>query len=192
MEKVRGVPFADVANEMDLNKLCKIVDRLAGYQKDWASLSFNGYCSLYYALSLKKPHRALQYVKNGVSIASSRFAIGLCVGRYWMYDGRSAIDIDRGPWTSVEEHQTAVDERELKSVSSLPLPKSLTGLYGPGTYIPSREKKLEAANWYLKIVKYLLPMDETLTKSHLHHSDLHAGNIIVDHRDHPKFKGIID
>ena len=60
------------------------------------------------------------------------------------------------------------------------LPRSPLGLYGPGTYIPSRSKKLLALYSYLKLLRFLLPTDSSICSSFLWHSDLHTENIFVN------------
>ena len=65
-------------------------------------------------------------------------------------------------------------------------------LCGPGTYRPSREKKLKAIQCYLTMMKYLLPTDQSSQSSCLWHDDLHGENIFVDPKDPTKVVGIID
>lgn len=65
-------------------------------------------------------------------------------------------------------------------------------LCGPGTYTPTREKKLEAIECYLKTAKWLLPSDETICKPYLGHTDLHVENIYVDPDTPTRVTGIID
>ena len=78
-------------------------------------------------------------------------------------------------------------------VKSLPrLPKSPITLRGPGTYQPSREKKLKALQCYLAMIKYLLPTDPSITSSCLWHSDLHIENIFVNSENPTEIVGIID
>lgn len=72
------------------------------------------------------------------------------------------------------------------------LPKSPVGLYGPGTYQPTREKKLKAIEAYLKIFKYLCPTDQSITSPCLWHGDLHIGNILVNPDNPTEVVGIID
>ena len=94
---------------------------------------------------------------------------------------------------TLEEFQSAIGHREVLCVKSLPrLPKSPITLCGPGTYQPTREKKLKALHCYLAMIKYLLPTDQSITSSCLWHSDLHIENIFVDPINPTKVVGIID
>ena len=87
----------------------------------------------------------------------------------------------------------AIGQREIECIKSLPcLPKSPITLCGPGTYQPTREKKLNALRCYLSIAKYLVPTDESITSSCLWHSDLHVENIFVDSQKPTEVVGIID
>lgn len=65
-------------------------------------------------------------------------------------------------------------------------------LCGPGTYQPTREKKLKALQCYLAIFNYLLPTDPSIQSSCLWHGDLHVENIFVDPENTTKVIGIID
>lgn len=78
-------------------------------------------------------------------------------------------------------------------VRNLPrLPKSPITLRGPGTYQPSREKKLLALQCYSAMIKYLLPTHPSITSSCLWHSDLHIENIFVNPETPTEIVGIID
>jgi hypothetical protein len=72
------------------------------------------------------------------------------------------------------------------------LPKSPISLCGPGTYIPTREKKLAALKCYLKVLKPLLTSDLTISSANLWHHDLHVGNIFVDPNEPTKVLSVID
>lgn len=65
-------------------------------------------------------------------------------------------------------------------------------LRGPGLYQPTRERKVNALETYLKLFKHLLPVDRSLGGAHLWHGDLHAGNIFVDPANPTHIVGLID
>lgn len=89
--------------------------------------------------------------------------------------------------------QTAVAHREATCIrQSEKLPKSPATLCGPGTYEPTREKKLRALEHHLIVLKYLLPIDENVSRAHIWHTDLHAENIFVDPDNPTCITGIID
>jgi hypothetical protein len=94
---------------------------------------------------------------------------------------------------TAEEYETAAGKREITCIEQFPnLPKSPIALYGPGTHRPSKAKKLDAAQGYLNVVKYLLPEDESIQTSHIWHNDLHAENIFVNPDDPSEILGFID
>jgi hypothetical protein len=72
----------------------------------------------------------------------------------------------------------------------VPIPKPFVTL--AGRYIPTREKKLAALDAYLKLVRFLLPTDSTITTSHIWHTDLHTENIFVNPDDPTQIVGILD
>lgn len=65
-------------------------------------------------------------------------------------------------------------------------------LHGPGLYEPTRGKKVNALETYLKLFKYLLPANPHLRSAHLWHGDLHAGNIFVNPANPTQIIGLID
>ncbi|KAK2762249.1 hypothetical protein FQN54_001259 [Arachnomyces sp. PD_36] len=195
MEKIAGVPLEDVWARLEIADRFKIVKTIARYQKSWMSTSFNQFGSLYYRKDLEGCDReAPLYVdQNGAVVTSKRFAVGPSTGREFFDDGRASIEFNRGPWPYLETYLSAIGNREINCVKNLSqLPKSPVGLYGPGTYQPTREKKLEAIQAYLKVFKYLCPIDPSITSPCLWHDDLHVGNILVNPDIPTEVVGIID
>lgn len=93
----------------------------------------------------------------------------------------------------MEQYKSAIGIREIACVQNMTrLPQSPLSLYGPGTYRPSRHKKIAALQKYLCLVQFLLPTDESIASAFLWHPDLHAENIFV-HPERPwEVLGIID
>ncbi|KAL8931644.1 MAG: hypothetical protein Q9216_007129 [Gyalolechia sp. 2 TL-2023] len=97
------------------------------------------------------------------------------------------------PGSTVDEYKRAIGRREIESIRSLPrLPKSPLTLCGPHSYEPTPEKKIAALENYLRLVKYVLPTDDSITRSNLWHPDLHSENIYVDADDPTRIVGLID
>ncbi|KAF1837384.1 hypothetical protein BDW02DRAFT_586650 [Decorospora gaudefroyi] len=129
---------------------------------------------------------------NGDHITNESFAVGSSTSRETLDDGRATINFDRGPWDSLEAYHVAIGQREIACVSQISdLPKSPITLCGPGTYQPTRAKKLKALQCYLDMVRYLLPTDQTISSAHLWH-DLHVANIFIDPSEPTKVVGLID
>ncbi|KAG6063446.1 hypothetical protein E4U32_001241 [Claviceps aff. humidiphila group G2b] len=195
MEKLNGMELEEVWPDMDLQGRLDVVKAVAAYQESWASVSFEQFGSLYFAEDFKGENvKALVYTdENGRRVEDSRFVVGSSTSRLMFDDGRDGIDFDRGPWNSLEDYHTAIGNREIACVQQVPhLPSSYLCLSGPGLYQPTREKKVTALQTYLKLLKYILPTDRSLGSSHLWHSDLHAGNVLVDPGDRTRIVGIID
>ena len=94
---------------------------------------------------------------------------------------------------SLEAYHIAIGNREIACVSQLSdLPKSPITLCGPGTYQPTKAKKLQALHCYLDILRYLLPEDTEISSAHLWHEDLHVANIFVDPSEPTKVVSLID
>ncbi|KAI4173635.1 MAG: hypothetical protein LQ343_002810 [Gyalolechia ehrenbergii] len=195
MEKMAGIQLHQVWPSLDIKGRFVVVKALARYQKTWMSASFSRIGALYYSKDLQGSHSLDCTYTNadGQEIKDTRFAIGPCTGREFFDNGRATVEFDRGPWSSVEDYRLAIGRREIDSIASLPqLPKSPLTLCGPHSYKPTREKKIAALENYLKLVKYVLPTDESLNTSYLWHPDLHTENIYVDPNDPTRIVGLID
>ncbi|KAJ9310606.1 hypothetical protein DTO271D3_9128 [Paecilomyces variotii] len=187
MEKVAGIQLSKVWPTMGIKERFELVKTISGYQKDWMSTPFTQYGSLYYSSDMEYSDRCDLVTEH------HRFAVGPSTGRESLDDGRIALDFDRGPWKSVEQYKSAIGLREIACVQNMArLPRSPLSLYGPGTYCPSRSKKIAALQNYLRLVKYLIPTDPSITSAFLWHPDLHAENIFVHPERPAEVLGIID
>ncbi|PVI05380.1 hypothetical protein DM02DRAFT_554611 [Periconia macrospinosa] len=195
MEKAPGIELEQVWPQMCVQDRLSVVKKIASFQKAWTSVSFKQYGGLYYTKDLEDYHKdqPLYTDANGVDVKDKTFAIGPSPGRENVDYGRGTVEFDRGPWNTLESYHKAIGDREIAAVTKLPeLPKSPITLCGPGTYIPTRERKLQALQCYQKILKYCLPTDESITSGHLWHGDLHEANIFVDPAEPTKVVSIID
>lgn len=92
---------------------------------------------------------------------------------------------------TIGDYYYAIEKREGTCVKLMnKLPKSPLTLSGP--YIPTRERKLVALDTYSKLVKYLVPTDDSINTSNIWHDDLHGENIIVNPLKPTEILGIID
>ncbi|KAG6260015.1 hypothetical protein E4U49_005367 [Claviceps purpurea] len=195
MEKLDGAELEEVWPEMTIQDRYEVVQAVASYQKSWASVSFEQFGSLYFAEDFEGENiPALVYTDGeGRRVEDPRFVVGPSTSREMFDAGRGDIEFDRGPWNSLEEYHAAIGRREIACVQHIShLPPSPVSLHGPGLYQPTREKKVAALECYLKLLKYLLPADRSLRTSHLWHSDLHAGNVLVDPGNRTRIMGLID
>lgn len=194
MEMLTGVQLSSVRTTLPIDKKTEIIKTLATYQKAWMSTAFKQYGSLYYAQDIpKRPDQlAFSYIdKDGAKIEDQLFTIGPTVHRQSIDYGRVQVDFDRGPWNTVEDYCIAIGNREIACVKAIePLPKPPLTIVG--RYIPTPAKKLAALQSYMKLIKFLLPTDPSITTSHVWHSDLHAENIFVNPDQPTEIVGIID
>ncbi|KAF2127104.1 hypothetical protein P153DRAFT_424425 [Dothidotthia symphoricarpi CBS 119687] len=149
MEKVSGIELERVWPSMDIKDRLKVVKSIALMQKAWTSISFHQYGSLYFTEDLDEPTgtEPLYFDAYGKGITDKRYQVGPSIGRESIDNGRATINFDRGPC----------------KISS-----PIT-LCGPGTYIPTKEKKLRALHCYLKLIKFLFPTDQAISSAHLWH-----------------------
>lgn len=98
MDKTEGVPLSQVWGTMKLPQKLQVLLALTRLQKQWLSVSFSHYGSLYYAGDVQPP-AGNYYTKDGKTVKDSEFAIGPATGRDWFDAGRSILDIERGPCT---------------------------------------------------------------------------------------------
>jgi hypothetical protein len=67
MDKVEGVPLSQVWDMMTLPQKLQILLALTRLQKQWLSVTFSQYGSLYYAKDVESPE-SNYFVKNGQSV----------------------------------------------------------------------------------------------------------------------------
>ncbi|KAJ6189838.1 phosphotransferase enzyme family protein [Penicillium mononematosum] len=173
MDKIEGVPLSEVWDTMQIQKRLKVILAMTSLQKEWLSVSFSHYESLYYAGDVQSP-AGNHYVKRAPlsKIQSSplaRLLVGIGLMRADQF------------WTLKEDHyMQAVGAREIKAIQSLKPPKQIALFCGPKLYQPDAEKKLTVLAWYQKIVDALIPKDTSVTNPRLWHDDLHGDNIFAD------------
>ncbi|KAL2817336.1 phosphotransferase enzyme family protein [Aspergillus granulosus] len=191
MEKTEGVPLSQVWSTIKLPQKLQVLLAITRLQKQWLTVSFSHYGSLYYTKDVQPP-AGYQFIKDGKAVRDSEFAIGPATGRDWCDAGRSILDIEKGPWASLTQYLQAVGMREVKAIQSLEPPKPIALFCGPKLYRPDTEKKITALAWYRQVVDALIPKDTAITRVCLWHSDLHDGNVFVDPQNPEKITGIID
>ncbi|KXT03812.1 hypothetical protein AC578_712 [Pseudocercospora eumusae] len=193
MSEADGVPLESFWKRMKLSDRIQVVKEIAECESKWCAAKFEGYGSIYFANDLESgAGLPLGHFNSGVS-SSQPFALGPTTGRDWADAGRLSVEFNRGPWRTLNEYMEAIGEREMASVRTLPrLPPSRYILYGPGTYQTTREKKLRAIEYYLRLYRHLLPPDSAIQRPSAWHTDLHAANIYVDPANPTKITSIID
>jgi hypothetical protein len=97
MDKIEGVPLSQVWGKMKLPQKLQVLLAMTRLQKQWLSISFSHYGSLYYTGDVQPATVGSHYVKDGKAVKDSEFAIGPTTGRDWFDGGRSILDTERGP-----------------------------------------------------------------------------------------------
>jgi hypothetical protein len=137
MEKVIGVELEGVWPGMGIRDRFAIVKAIAGFQKEWCSISFKRFGSLYYADDLNGTdvNEPLYVDADGNDVYNGRFAVGPSTGRETIDEGRANIDFDHGPCniptpskllplTPQREHSTRIPHRNRPPRSRLRPPSS--------------------------------------------------------------------
>lgn len=99
MDKIKGVPLSQVWSTMKLPQKLQVLLAMTRLQKQWLSVTFSHYGSLYYTKDVQPP-AGNHFVKDGKVVKDSEFAIGPATGRDWCDAGRSNLDVEKGPCTS--------------------------------------------------------------------------------------------
>ncbi|PSN59722.1 hypothetical protein BS50DRAFT_605045 [Corynespora cassiicola Philippines] len=130
--------------------------KIVDFQKAWASVSFKKYGGLYYAKDLDETsgNEPLYIHVNVTNITDKKFAIGPSTG------------LKRN---SLEDYYNAIRNQEIACINQL-------------HHLP-KEKKIRELECYLKLIKFLLPIDRAIASAHLWHGDLSGANISVNSPD---------
>ncbi|PLB44200.1 phosphotransferase enzyme family protein [Aspergillus steynii IBT 23096] len=197
MEKQAGVTLSDVWENMKGKQKAQIVLQIVSLEQSLVATKFRKFGSLYYKEDLPTnldPTASLFIESDGNETQSSKFSIGPTNHRAFFDFGRGKLDIDRGPWNTLEEFMVAIANREIATAKAYTrYPLMPEGLFnGPRQYQPSAAKKLFTLNQYLKVASYVLPQHAATHSSVLWHGDLNLQNIFVDPNEPTKILGIID
>ncbi|OJJ45027.1 hypothetical protein ASPZODRAFT_153337 [Penicilliopsis zonata CBS 506.65] len=166
MQKVEGMPLSQVWDRISLPQKLQVLLAMTCLQKQWLSVSFSHYGSLYYAGDVQ-PSVDSHYVKHDTIVRDPK---------------QGLLNIERGP----------LGTREIKAIQSLKPPKQIALFCGPKLYQPNTENKITALTWYQQIIDFLIPTAVAITKPYLWHNDLHDDNVFVDPQNPERITGIID
>jgi hypothetical protein len=99
MEKMNGVELETILPRMKIQDRLEVVKTIAGYQKSWASVSFEQSGSLYFPDDVDgSALPTLTYIDyEGRKVSDPRFVVRPSTGREMFDDGRGTIEFDRGP-----------------------------------------------------------------------------------------------
>lgn len=101
---------------------------------------------------------------------------------------RIYIILTRSSGDTAEEYVRAIAKREIACIErDIKLPRP-TGIFNG----PNSSLKLSVLQDFLKVVRYLLPLDSSALSSKIWHIDLHADNIFVHPERPSEIVGLID
>lgn len=194
MEKCSGVELHKVWNTITERQKAEIITKLVNYEAAFVSSTLPAYGSLYYAKDLDSKNIGHTVVaRQGKGRNSSKFAIGPTTDRHYFDHDRADATSNRGPWSTVEECNLAIAEREIACLQRSEQFPDPQGFYnGPGQYQQTPELKRHVLRNFERVAQYLKPKDPVLSKPVLWHTDLHWDNIFVDEDDPTKITAIID
>jgi hypothetical protein len=95
---MNGVELEHFLLRMKIQDRLEVVKAIAGYQKSWASVSFEQFGSLYFTEDVSElASSLLTYLDHeGRKVNDSRFVVRPLTGREMFDDGRADIKFDRG------------------------------------------------------------------------------------------------
>ncbi|KAH8726478.1 kinase-like domain-containing protein [Phaeosphaeriaceae sp. PMI808] len=193
MERSGGVELGKVWPDMPWEERLEVVRTLVGYEKAFVTANFPMYGSLYYAKDILNPSPS-QYLESANSIDKKEaFVIGPTTNRAFFDQGRDCVEVNRGPWPSIDEFVRSRAARELACIDKFSSYPGQQGIFnGPNQYRPTRTLKVGVLQDYLKVATRILPNNINLSKPTLWHSDLHSDNIFVDPSQPTTILNIID
>ncbi|KAH7364833.1 kinase-like domain-containing protein [Rhexocercosporidium sp. MPI-PUGE-AT-0058] len=193
MERSGGVELGKIWHDMPWDQRLEVVRTLAGYEKAFASANFPMYGSLYYAKDLPNPDLNQFLDSINSTDKEEAFVVGPTTNRSFFDQGRDSVEVNRGPWPSLNEFVHSRAARELACIDKLLSYPGQQGFFGgPNQYRPTRALKVGVLRDYLKVATQILPNDISLSKPTLWHSDLHVENIFVDPSKPTRILNIID
>ncbi|KAH7384017.1 hypothetical protein DE146DRAFT_636170 [Phaeosphaeria sp. MPI-PUGE-AT-0046c] len=183
MERSGGVELGKIWHDIPWEERLEVVRTLIGYEKACVSAQLPMHGSLYYVKDLPSPNPN----------KAEAFVVGPTTNRAFFDQGRDSVEVNRGPWPSLDEFFHSRAARELACIEKFSSYPDQQGLFsGPNQYHQSKALKIGVLRDYLKVATQILPNDVNLSKPTLWHSDLHSDNIFVDPSEPTRILNIID
>ncbi|EPQ56600.1 hypothetical protein GLOTRDRAFT_128543 [Gloeophyllum trabeum ATCC 11539] len=178
MEYVRGTNLSDVWFDLEERDIVSVLRQLVQLESRMMSIPFPAGGSLYYSHDLEEVTGG----KSGTLLGGDeRFCISLDARVHMWYRRRSQLEVDRGPYTTVEQALAAPARKELAYLAHFgrPLPpfqRERRELYEhkpqpPSDHAVNLERYLLAPS--------LVPANTVTHQFCIRHPDLQPGNIII-------------
>ncbi|OGM49765.1 hypothetical protein ABOM_001786 [Aspergillus bombycis] len=121
MEKQAGVLLTDVWDIIKEKQKVQILDQVVDIERRLAATRFCKFGSLHYQDDLpdnSDSTSALYFDSIGNEVRSKTYGIGPINHRSFFDFGRGALNIDRGPWSTVTQVMTAIARREIATAKA--------------------------------------------------------------------------
>ncbi|RPD68468.1 protein kinase subdomain-containing protein PKL CAK Fmp29 [Lentinus tigrinus ALCF2SS1-7] len=183
MQHIEGVSLADVLPDLDEGNIISILRQLVQLEWSIMTLVFNAGGSLYFAEDLANaPGYPSGPTKPGIPLKDERFCIGSETNLSLWFGRRSELDVDRGPYATIEETLVRGAEKEQAYLRRfgrplLPFQRIRREAYGYQKQQPSDH--IENLDRYLRIAPSLVSRDKRFDYFCMRHPDLQPSNIIV-------------
>ncbi|KAI6037062.1 protein kinase subdomain-containing protein PKL/CAK/Fmp29 [Pisolithus microcarpus] len=177
MEYVEGSKLSDVWRGLGEQEIISVLRQLTQLESKMMSISFPAGGSLYYAHDLEKVAGG-----PGIPLTDQRFCVGPDVRLPLWYGRRSRLDVDRGPYESLEAALVRPAHKELAYLKEfgqplLPFQHVRRDAYQYKEQSPADH--VENLGRYLLLASSLIPRDPALSRFCIRHPDLQHNNIIV-------------
>ncbi|KAF8306825.1 protein kinase subdomain-containing protein PKL/CAK/Fmp29 [Clavulina sp. PMI_390] len=177
MEYVQGTTVAKIWSELDEADIHSIMRQVTTFEALMMSIKLPAGGSLYYTHDLKNLTGTA-----GIPLGDSKFSVGPDARTCMWEKKRSQLDVDRGPYKSVEAAlvQPALKEKAYLQQFGRPvLPYDRTKREGCQYQEQSPSAHIENLERYLLLAPSLVPSKPSLRDFVLCHQDLNTSNIIV-------------
>ncbi|RDX44619.1 protein kinase subdomain-containing protein PKL/CAK/Fmp29 [Lentinus brumalis] len=191
MEFVQGTKLSSVWPDLEDQEINSVLRPLVHLESKMMSVTFP-------ACTMPKTYREKVTRRPGVPLEDKRFCVGPDTRLPLWFGRRSQLDVDRGPYDSVEAALAVAGARkELAYLEQfgqplLPFRRMRREAYRYQEQLPSDH--IENLHRYLLIAPSLVPKNPALVHFRIRHPDLQQSNIIVSRSPDSKWQvvGLID
>ncbi|KAK0186999.1 protein kinase subdomain-containing protein PKL/CAK/Fmp29 [Armillaria mellea] len=177
MEFVNSMKLSDIWFDLEERQIVSVVRQLVQLEAKMMSACFPAGGSLYYAQDLERVAG-----RPGIPLEDERFCIGLDVRLPLWYRRRSQLDVDRGPYESIESALVRAASKELAYLQQLGQPLLPFRCMRRESYRyqeQSPSDHIDNLQCYLLIAPSLVPKDPSLSHFRVRRADLQETNIVV-------------
>ncbi|KAL0958523.1 hypothetical protein HGRIS_000664 [Hohenbuehelia grisea] len=193
MEFMRGTKLSDVWMQLEEPDIVAVLRQLAELESRMMSIPFPAGGSIYHTNDLEK-----MTGKMGIPLEDENFCIGPDVRLHMWYGRRSQLEVDRGPYKTIEDALAVPARKELAYLERFGKPLLPFHRERREAYEYKEQSPLDHINnleRYLLLAPSLVPKNPSLHPFRIRHPDLQPSNIIVStssDSDQLKIVGLLD